>query len=373
VKFVCIIAEYNPLHIGHIYHLSQSKSLAECTMVIMGGDFCQRGLSMVMDKYTRAIHAVKAGADIVVELPTVYAIGCAERFALGAMRIIDLLPDSCLSFGSECGDIETLQRTAALLAEPEVEIGVKALVRDGVSYPKARESALKQYASDHNISVADITQPNNILALEYIRAAGPRHPLHTITRTTDYHSLAPTASSSYIRSALFGKEPIEGLVPSYVLSDLVSATPAQEVLYLAALRAADKTAYADLLDNAEGLSNRIWQSAHRCNTLSDAIEDAMTKRYTRARVARLFTAALLGLTGTYAASTDSLPPYFNVLAVRRDRTDLLGELSNYGQVITTQSALAAGTLPQRIDAGAHEKYRLLHAQDVAYSLRIVDC
>lgn len=371
MKFVCIVAEYNPLHLGHVYHLMQSRAFGDVIVVIMGGDFCQRGLSATLDKYTRATHAIRAGADVVVELPTLYCVNCAEQFARGAARILDALPDSGLSFGSECGDVEVLRNTAALLDIPEVNGNIKQQIATGKSFPAARQAAMEAYAADHNICIADVTLPNNILALEYIRAVGAKHPVYTVQRTSAYHSDAPTYSSSYVRQALSAGISIDDLVPDYVARDLQSATPAQEVLYLAALRAHDKGYFEGLLDAAEGLQNRIWQSAMRANTLSQAIEDALTKRYTRARVARLFTAALLDLRHADLALASAQAPYFNVLAVREDKTHLLGELARHGKVYTTQAELVTGPTAATIDARAHDTYRLLHAQDVPQSVRIV--
>ena len=372
MKFVCIVAEYNPLHLGHVYHLDASRSLGDATMVILGGDFCQRGFSMVMDKYTRAVEAVKAGADVVVELPTLHAVHCAEQFAVGAMRIADLLPDSVLSFGSESGDVDALRATSALLSAPSVNERIRALVAQGVAHPKARADALAAYASDHNISVVDLTLPNNILALEYIRAARQPHLFHTVKRIDNYHSTAPCWSSSYIRQALKDGAAIDHLVPPYVAADLRGATSPADVLYLAALRAQPKAYYEGLLDNAEGLSNRIWQCAQDANTLAEAIDAAMTRRYTRARIARLFTAALLDLKQADFDLAVSQPAYFNVLAIKHDKTQLLSELSRYGTVYTSEADLLSGGIAASIDARAHQTYRLLHSIDVAHSVRIVD-
>lgn len=372
MKFVCVVAEYNPLHLGHVRHLAASKSLGDATLVVMGGDFCQRGFSAVLDKYTRAEEAVSAGADVVVELPTVYAVSCAEQFARGAMRLVDLLPDSVLSFGSECGDASLLQATASLIDDPTVDAYVKASVSEGTAYPRARAEAIARFSREHNISIADVTQPNNILALEYIRAAQRPHDYFTLRRTDDYHSDAPALSSGYVRKALREGLPYADLVPDCVRRDLARATTAQDVLYLAALRAHSKASFEDLLDNAEGLSNRIWQCAMEANTLDEAVNLAMTKRYTRARVGRLFTAALLDLRRGDLVEADAAPAYFNVLAVKKGCTDLISHLGRYAEICTTQRELAVGTPTQRIDARAHEIYRLLHATDVSHSVRVVE-
>ena len=372
MKFVCIVAEYNPLHLGHVAHLAASKSLGDATLVVMGGDFCQRGLSSVLDKYARAEHAVKAGADIVVELPTLHTVHCAEQFARGAMRLIDLLPFSTLSFGSECGDLDALSRTAILLDDPDVDRRTKELITAGIAYPRARGQAISEYSADHNISVVDVTLPNNILALEYIRAAGGRHPLFTLMRNSDYHSATRACSSSYIRDALAKGERFDDVVPDYVRLDLTAYAPPADVLYLAALRSHDKAYFEGLLDNVEGLSNRVWHAAMDNTTLSSAIETAMTKRYSRARICRLFTAALLDLRQVDFDRAQEEAPYFNVLAVRRDRTSLIGALARYADVYTTHEGLSAGPTSAIIDKRAHDVYQLLTSSKSPNAVRIVD-
>ena len=117
INFVAIIAEYNPLHAGHLAHIQQAKQTGLPLVVVLGGDFCQRGGDMFFDKYTRAEHALEAGADLVLEMPTVYATDCAEQFAKGGVRQLAPLGAGILSFGSECGDIDTLQGGMRLLVE----------------------------------------------------------------------------------------------------------------------------------------------------------------------------------------------------------------------------------------------------------------
>lgn len=370
MKFVCIVAEYNPLHLGHVYHIAQSADRGDAVVVVMGGDFCQRGLSTVLDKYTRAAHAVKAGADVVVELPTLCTVNCAEQFAQGALRLVHALPEAVLSFGSECGDLAMLETTADCLADESVNARVHSLVDQGVAYPKARQTALDDYARRHNISVADVGLPNNILALEYIKANRGKCGMFTTRRTQNYHSDTPALSSAYIRQAMQEGGDYTTLIPDYVKNDLHSATPEQTVLYLAALRRHDKPYYEGLLDATEGLQNRVWQSANACNTLTEALENACTKRYTRARITRLFTAALLDLRQSDLEVLQRAAPYFNVLAVRKDKLSILSALSQCGTILTSHAALSAHPMGQ-IDAKAHDIYRLLHAQDVPHTMQII--
>lgn len=214
MKIVGLITEYNPFHNGHLYHIQESKRItgADTVIVIMSGDYVQRGVPAIMPKRLRAEMALKCGADAVFELPVCYASGSAEYFAMGAVSLLDRLgvADS-LCFGSECNDIAALSRIAELLlAEPaEYRALLKALLRSGLSYPAARVRAMSEYLCDPNIS-AILGNPNNILGIEYLKALKRLHsPIRpfTIERAgAHYHdrnlSDDHLSSASAIRSLL---------------------------------------------------------------------------------------------------------------------------------------------------------------------------
>ena len=172
---VCaLIAEYNPFHNGHLRQINYIKNTlkADKIVVIMSGDFTQRGEPAIMDKHERANHAIKAGADLVIELPTVFATANAEIFALGAVKIISQIPaiDS-ICFGIESGDTESYFSLAKAMLNESKEFKqlLKQGLDDGLSLAKAKFNAVKAL----NLSSADeklISTPNNILALEYIKA-----------------------------------------------------------------------------------------------------------------------------------------------------------------------------------------------------------
>ena len=147
---VGVIAEYNPFHNGHAYHIKKAKeaSGADYCVVVMSGDFVQRGAPAIYNKYARTAMALSAGADLVIELPSVYATGSAEHFAFGAVSLLTRLGavDS-LCFGSECGEIEPLQQIAHIFLEepPLYREELLKNLREGNPYPKARNDALIQY------------------------------------------------------------------------------------------------------------------------------------------------------------------------------------------------------------------------------------
>ena len=176
MKIVAITAEFNPLHLGHLRLLKKAKaSQPDLLVVILNGSVMQRGDLPLFDKYTRARHALQAGADLVLELPQLFGAACAERFADAAVKILAGIDaeEKVLAFGSEETDLQVLKDTAKLLNDEPEEVGteIRDLLDMGCSYPVARAQAFRAYAQAHELKTADLTAPNNILAIEYLRKA----------------------------------------------------------------------------------------------------------------------------------------------------------------------------------------------------------
>ena len=174
MKVAGIIAEYNPFHNGHKFHMEEVKRItgADYLVVVMSGNFTQRGTPAIIDKYARAKMALSSGADLVIEIPTCYATGSAEYFSAGAIALLDKIGvvDS-ICFGSECGDILKLEEIAKILAdEPALYQKIlKQELRSGKTFPIARKSALEQTIKDFATYSDVIQSPNNILGIEYIK------------------------------------------------------------------------------------------------------------------------------------------------------------------------------------------------------------
>ena len=169
-----IIAEYNPFHNGHLYHLLKSKeeANADCVVAIIGGNFTQRGEPSIVDKWTKAEMAIANGADLVIELPVVYSTSSAENFADGAIKILNSLKVvDTISFGTESNDLNKLNIIANVLYnEPkEFKLLLDESLKKGISFPKAREEALIKYLNDKSYSTI-LSSPNNILGIEYLKA-----------------------------------------------------------------------------------------------------------------------------------------------------------------------------------------------------------
>lgn len=346
MRVVGIIAEYNPLHNGHIYHLEQAKALtgADFCVVVMSGNFVQRGEPAAADKFTRAEWAVRAGADLVLELPSVYAVSSAERFALGGVRTLyatGVMTD--LSFGCETDDLLQLQRLKDLLSS-ETQTFQQALrqeLRLGKSYPRARRDALAVCGADA-VLLDTLERPNNILAIEYLRAlalfAPEICPVPVARAGNAYHDTALSgtlSSATSIRAALVsGDEAVREALPLFVGARMLydERYPVTEILFskmiLSTLRNMSPDAVSALPDVKEGLENVIIQAMKRAVTLEDFYTAIKSKRYTLARCKRIAISALLGLTRdqVYRTISDEKSEYLHVLAFSSKSRRLLSEI-----------------------------------------------
>ena len=229
MKIVGIITEYNPFHNGHLYHIQKAKEItgADCVLAVMSGDFVQRGAPAMMPKHIRAEMALKAGASAVLELPVCFSTGSAEYFAAGAVSLLDKL--NCVDtvcFGSECGDIKTLEKIAFTVAEePEdYKSTLRKELQKGRPFPDARQTALKEYFGDDTFDTV-LKSPNNILGIEYIKALKMQKskikPV-TIRRTgSGYHdeTLNETCSSASAIRRLFSDIKYTDFIKGECLSD----------------------------------------------------------------------------------------------------------------------------------------------------------
>ncbi len=279
MNIVGIIAEYNPFHQGHAFHLEQARRLSKADYVIvaMSGSYVQRGVPAMFDKYTRAKAALLSGADLILELPLHIATASAEYFACGAVRLLSdtgVVTDLC--FGSECGMLPPLADIAKLLSEEPASYqkALKQALRLGKTYPKARAQALGQCGFS-KIPPDLLDSPNNLLAVEYLKALQKLPSTirpHTLKRTgVSYHgqqlSSQTAASATGIRQALlesrgFFTDAIKVQLPfSEIYEPYEGRTPMTEdafsLLLLERLRRDPSEHFASCFDVPEALSNRI--------------------------------------------------------------------------------------------------------------------
>ncbi len=329
---VGIVAEYNPFHLGHAWHIAQTRRLLgkdRPVVCVMSGHWVQGADCAVTDKWTRAGLALEGGADLVLELPTPWAMASAEAFARGAVSILAAtgVVDT-LSFGSECGSTDELRQAAEALDAPDYPARLRAALDKGLSFPAARQEAA---------NCPCLSTPNNNLGVEYLRAL--RHlsasmEVVTVPRRGAEHNGSRTvegfASATQIRRLLRSGQQEEAalLVRPNALDQMgaISSLSHIERAILAKLRTMDTSAWAALPDSgtAEGLPERLVRAARQALSLEDFYFLAKTKRYTHARLRRLALSAFLGLT----TDRPALPPYVRVLGLNSRGQELLKRMKD---------------------------------------------
>lgn len=343
MKFCAVICEYNPFHNGHLYQLKKIREESGCDKIacVMSGNFTQRGEAALFSKYDRARHAVLNGADVVLELPTAFAVAPAEIFAEGAVSLIAAIPAvSTLAFGCESGsEEEFLAAARATLSESkEFKALMKESMKEGTSYVKARTDAVLALNSD--IDEALLKSPNNILGVEYCRALLNRSsdisPL-PIARVgggyADTSMLSDFSSATALRGALLmEKRPAKALkrnLPKDVYADCKEWTPGSfEKAALTALLRAPADKVADCADCSEGLENRLLAMTRSNPEYHTMLKKTVSKRYTLSRLKRILAQTLLGLRLKDVKEYLDSPLYLNVLSVEKtDAENILSELS----------------------------------------------
>ena len=343
MKFCAVICEYNPFHNGHLYQLEKIRQESGCDKIlcVMSGNFTQRGEAALFSKYERARHAVENGADVVLELPTAFAVAPAEIFADGAISLIAAIPSvEVLAFGCESGTKEEFLAAAkATLSESkEFKALMKESMKDGTSYVKARTDAALALNSD--IDEALLKSPNNILGVEYCRALLSRSsgisPL-PIARVgggyADTSMLSDFSSATALRGALLmEKRPAKALkrnLPKDVYADCKDWTPcAFETATLTKLLTTPSAEVASCTDCSEGLENRLQAMTRSNPEYHSMLKKTVSKRYTLSRLKRILCQNFLGLKLRDVKDYLSSPLYLNVLAAEKaDGENILSQLS----------------------------------------------
>ena len=313
-----VIAEFNIFHNGHKYLIDEARKQSDAVVAVMSGSFVQRGDVAIYDKWSRAKAALICGVDLVLELPTCFALNAAPNFAVGGVNTLASLGVvDTLVFGSECGDTDTLIK-AADFADRESDT-VKNYMADGMSYP----AALGRTYGD----IFD--SPNNILAVEYIRAI-KKYGADMKPVTVKRHGAAHDgdvvsdgiASASKIRGMILNNEDISPFIPyplseigsqPYLLSRLDSA-------FATRLRTMSADKLKDISEVTEGLENRILSAAREYDTFTAIAEAVKSKRYTMSKIRRILIAALLGFTKDIYTPE---PDYIRVLGMNKRGAEIL--------------------------------------------------
>ncbi len=341
IKVTGIICEYNPFHNGHFYHIQETKKNGATHIVaVMSGNFVQRGDVAVMNKIDRAKLAVKSGADLVIEIPVAYCLAPAEIYASGAVYILSSLGvvDE-ISFGSECGDVTKLA-DALHFTDTAVKNNmddIRGLMEKGYTYPRALTSIVTRYSEE----AGDIIlKPNNVLAIEYMRAMNKYSPnmgVFTVKRKSVPHdggfSEDGFASASYIREQIkTGFRTLDRYTTPLWSNAIKTASYQGELadinrlerIILYKLRTINPEDISDICDIASGMDKRIY-NARMSGSLDELEFTVKSKNYTMSRIRR----ALLNiLIGVKKDDIKILPPYIRILASNERGLDILTELKN---------------------------------------------
>lgn len=345
MKIVGLIAEYNPFHNGHQYHIEKAREItgADAVIVVMSGNFVQRGTPAIMPKHLRAEMALKAGASLMIELPVCYATGTAEQFAYGAVSILNNLGCvDAICFGSECGDIHLLNDLTEILCKEsdEYKESLQKHLRCGLSFPLARQKAIEEIYPTQDFSKI-LEQPNNILGIEYIKALyrlNSKIKPYTIQRiSSQYHDadLQEKFSSATALRQVIGENSIHGLV-GQIPNDNISLfqnnyqkrypifTNDFSLLLKYRLLNETKLTLTQYADVSEELANRIYNQRNEYIDFEQFCELLKTKEVTYSRISRALIHILLGVKKTDYMNIN----YARVLGFRKDDADVLTEIKN---------------------------------------------
>ena len=407
-----IIAEYNPFHNGHLYHLKESKRKcnAKYVVAIISGNFTQRGDASIVNKFEKAKMAIENGIDMVIELPTLYSISSAENFADGAIKILNELNFiTHISFGSESGNINQLNNIASVLTDEPEEFSklLKEELRKGNSFPVARQNAIEKFLNLTNKNTSNnnnnnnnsnndnsnndnsnndnsnndtnddifnklLKSPNNILAIEYLKALKKTKsnitPITIERKNVDYYSeniVENFASSTKIRKEIsenlnmhtnimdinnmsinnmdinnidmnnmdanmdmflnscMPKKSYDIIKENIEKGNCIQGLKCFEDMIFYKLRSMQINEIKELPDVCEGLENVIKKASNETNSLEDLINMCKSKRYTRTRIQRILIYALLGITRQDMEMSENVNPYIRVLAVNKNGRELL--------------------------------------------------
>lgn len=350
-----VVCEYNPFHSGHAYHLQKSREIIGNdvpVVCVMSGDYVQRGEPAMFSKFARAEAACRCGADLVVELPLPWSISSAEGFARGAVGLLSKLGATHISFGSEIGETEPLISIAKELSSPAFMEAVRGELAENAS---ASFAAARQAALEKRIGAPSelIRTPNNILAVEYIKAICEQKrnitPI-TVKRTGSGHDRSGDTSiksASELRAMLLNGTDIKEYIPSaasevYEREIACGRGPLSmtdyETALLARLRMLPSEAFEHLPDGADGIGRRLYAAVQEEASVADILAATKNKRYALARIRRMCMCAALGIREEMNAG---IPPYARVLAANERGCELIKAAKGNIPIVTKPASVRA--------------------------------
>ena len=333
MSVIGIVCEFNPFHNGHKHLIDSVKADGDIVVCVMSGNFVQRGEPAIFPKEVRVKSALMNGADIVLELPFVYATASAEIFASSAVKILNAFGCDKIAFGTENTTLSQLENVVDVLLSVDFDKKIKKHLENGISYPKARQMAYEEYNSD-----CDISSPNNILAIEYISAIKKNNysitPIAVIRKGADYNdnfAVDEFASATHIRNLINENKDFEKYVPDNVYEIYINALEKGEYLNaekfnisaLSILRSIDAI-NPKIANMAEGLENRIASAIKISSNIDEVYDNVKTKRFTHSRIRRAVLSTIMSVTN------DDLQipvPYCRLLGFNMNIANNLGDLA----------------------------------------------
>lgn len=332
MKITAVIAEYNPLHNGHLKLIKKARkeTKPDALVIVMSGSFTERGDICVADKYTRAGWAIECGADLVIELPTVYTLSPAKSFAEGALKTLSMLGEYTLCFGSETKELEELSYVAEFMQSESNDMRnmLRSYLSEGYSVAKSRTLALDKICPD----IANLVKsPNNILGVEYIKAGakyGDKVQFHSIERKPDNNKTI--VSSTKIRAMMEEGKDYSAFVPECTRIEHPTDPAKYGTVSTYSMRTKTAAELAEIANISEGMENRITKTDF--NTFEEFLR-LTTKRYTRSTIKRIAASATVGITKELVNIAAENKPYTTVLAAndrkKKQLFALLAESDGY--------------------------------------------
>ncbi len=348
---VGIIAEYNPFHNGHLYHLLKSKQItnSDSVIVVMSGSFTQSGNISIYDKFTRAKIAINNGADLVIELPTIYANSSANYFAFGAIRLLDELKvvDS-ICFGSECNNIKELNEIITILEKcnDDIQKNIHINIKSGMSFAASRDMAIKKYLNSSQISVLRL--PNNILGIEYLKNLNDLNSKikpYSITRNianfndTNIKGNTNFASATSIRNSIYNNNIslLKEYVPIDTYTKITNTRPTSNEDIFSIIKYKIITERIEDISNifevTEGLENRILKEINTSQTYDEFTKNIKSKRYQLSKIKRMLVNILLNITkDDFKFAYNNKVSYAHILACSNNGKKILSDISRNSNI-----------------------------------------
>ena len=372
MKAVGIIAEYNPFHNGHLYHLEEAKRLAgsDVVVVAMSGNFVQRGEPAILNKWDRTRLALENGADLIVEIPTLFCLGNAKQYAHAGVKTLDSLGViDKYAFGSESDNLQKLQILADNFKSKETEItqGIKEYAKEGLSYPVARAKAYNRLFPFTN-EIELLENPNDNLAMNYLTCKSRMEPM-SVKRGN-------FKSASDIRYSYKIGENVSENLPENSLKMLANSVVTFPEQWFNTLKYAIMQMTGEEIDDCpsggEGLGNKIKHAIAQSNSWDELIQETKSKRYTYTRISRLCMQIVLGI--TRKKFPISAPAYIRLLGANEKGRNLLSyaekndfsKLPIIANISKNREKLSDdGLLLLELDAHASDVYNLVTGRDIS--------